>query len=79
MPTEDRQNETSHAEARGMGGCGADWTRTFTQCGPCHRFYERNRTEFLEALRLTPDDVNQFTIEHQQAWARHAESEGIQS
>lgn len=66
-------SQCSHAETRGMGGCGADWTRIFPQCGPCHRQYETNRLRFLSALSLTADDIERFITEHRRAWERRQE------
>lgn len=71
-----RPSQCSHAEPRGMGGCGADWTRIFPQCRDCHRDYGEHYGAFMDAKRLTTDDIDRFITEHQQAWKRY--QEGIQ-
>jgi hypothetical protein len=32
--------DAAHVVARGMGGCGGDWTDLVPLCRPCHRHYD---------------------------------------
>lgn len=54
--TEERLNDTSHAEKRQK----CDWRRTFPQCRDCHREFELNPMRFLARRG--------YTIAHLEHW-----------
>lgn len=58
-------SECAHAEPRGMGGCGADWTRTFPACTWHHSQYDLHR------IPVTKVQVDRYIALHQKRWKRH--------
>ena len=64
-----RPSEAAHAEPRGMGGCGADWTRIIPLYWKCHRAYDRHDRPDIEERK------EQLIAEHQEAWRKHKEND----
>lgn len=62
------RTRNAHMNARGMGGCGGDYTRILPLCIDCDERFYLGRTSFLEVLGLTWADVETKLAQVNAAW-----------